>query len=138
MQPRTSLGSAMSAARMTCWYHSGKSSSRRGLIADFGTSSLAIYEARYLNRRAEIDQRRFHFALRFVRDPPDHAAAPGRCLALRGARGNAATKRTSAGSATLRRAKRLQAPFLATLPHGLVSTNRKSSTAARLRLNFAR
>src|ERR1051326_8974148 len=33
MQPRTSDGSASSAARMTCWYHSGKSSSRRGVMA---------------------------------------------------------------------------------------------------------
>src|SRR6266404_3899873 len=33
MQPRTSDGSANSAARITCWYHSGKSSSRRGVIA---------------------------------------------------------------------------------------------------------
>src|SRR3981081_4308962 len=33
MQPRTSEGSASSAARMTCWYHSGKSSSRRGVMA---------------------------------------------------------------------------------------------------------
>src|SRR5436305_405352 len=33
MHPRTSLFSARSAARTTCWYHSGKSSSRRGVMA---------------------------------------------------------------------------------------------------------
>src|SRR6476659_11472298 len=35
MLPRTSDDSAISAARMTCWYHSGKSSARFGVIAVF-------------------------------------------------------------------------------------------------------
>src|SRR5262245_6327205 len=40
MQPRTSLFSARSAARTTCWYHSGKSSSRRGMMAVFVCSLM--------------------------------------------------------------------------------------------------
>src|SRR5689334_13173804 len=42
MQPRTSEGSASSAARMTCWYHSGKSSSRRGEIALFVAAAVVM------------------------------------------------------------------------------------------------
>src|SRR5262245_35464345 len=42
MQPRTSEFSARSAAFTTCWYHSGKFSTRVGVIADWG--GLAIGE----------------------------------------------------------------------------------------------
>jgi hypothetical protein len=35
MQPRTSEFSARSAARTTCWYHSGKSTTRVGVMAVF-------------------------------------------------------------------------------------------------------
>src|SRR5919201_689606 len=58
MQPRTSEGSANSAARTTCWYHSGKSSSRRGLIA---LSAAGFDMARRLTRPTEMTSG--HFAL---------------------------------------------------------------------------
>src|SRR6266542_2181191 len=57
MQPRTSDGSANSAARMTCWYHSGKSSSRRGVIAVFVAAEFDM--ARELNAQKQVDQRAF-------------------------------------------------------------------------------
>src|SRR5438552_17001259 len=57
MQPRTSDGSANSAARMTCWYHSGKSSARCGVIAVFVAAKFDI--ARELNAQKQVDQRAF-------------------------------------------------------------------------------
>lgn len=41
MQPRVSEFSAISAALMTCWYHSGKSSARVGVIAVLGADMVA-------------------------------------------------------------------------------------------------
>jgi hypothetical protein len=54
MQPRTSEGSANSAARTTCWYHSGKSSSRRGEIAVFGLCEVAIVKISVSQKRPTI------------------------------------------------------------------------------------
>jgi hypothetical protein len=54
MQPRTSEGSANSAARTTCWYHSGKSSSRRGEIAVFGFCEVAIVKISVSQKRPTI------------------------------------------------------------------------------------
>ncbi len=56
MQPRTSEGSANSAARITCWYHSGKSSSRRGEIAVFG---VEFDMGRELSAHSKVRQRAF-------------------------------------------------------------------------------
>src|SRR5688572_18308291 len=41
MQPRVSEFSAMSAALMTCWYHSGKSWARVGVMAVFSEDMMA-------------------------------------------------------------------------------------------------
>ena len=63
MQPRTSEGSANSAARTTCWYHSGKSSSRRGEIAVF---EVEFDMGKELSAQNRVRQRAFsNFLARF-------------------------------------------------------------------------